>query len=297
VELVVAGFKPPHPHAVAMDDATRAAVERWADAAVADAVELDGGEVGTVHRVDLADGRRVVAKTGPTDLRREARALGHLAGAGAPTPSVHHATADLLVLAFVPGDGPVTPAVERDLADRLASLHATTAPAFGFPFDTTAGEVAQPNPDTDGWPAFFGEHRLGHAADLARDRGLLPPATAERVADLRAALPALLDHDPAPALVHGDVWTGNLVTDGERVRALLDPAPYYGDPELDLAYVRWTDTGGRAFRTRYREAAAVADGAADRAPVYRLYYLLVHLLHFGAGYREGVRTALTEAGY
>jgi fructosamine-3-kinase len=281
-----------------MDDATRAAVAAWADAAVADAVELDGGEVGTVHRVDLADGRRVVAKTGPTDLQREARALAHLAETGGlPTPAVHHATPDLLVLGFVPGDGAVTPAVERDLADHIAALHATTADAFGFPFDTAAGEVAQPNPRTDSWPAFFGEHRLGHAADLARERDLLPPATVERITELRAVLPDVLDHDPAPALVHGDVWTGNVVTDGERVRALLDPAPYYGDREVDLAYVRWTDTGGPAFRARYREAAGIPDGAADREPVYRVYYLLVHLLHFGEQYRDGVRAALAEAGY
>ncbi|MFC7070924.1 fructosamine kinase family protein [Halobaculum lipolyticum] len=283
-----------------MNATTRERVEGWAGCAVASATLLDGGEVGTVCRVDLADGRRVAVKTGPTDPTVEARMLRHLAEEGGlRVPDVYHADDEVLVLEYVAGDGAaaVTPAVERDLAERLASLHATTADAFGFPFDTLTGPYDQPNPWTDSWPAFFGEHRLAHAATQAHEEGVLPAADLKRVDALVDDLPDLLDHDPAPALIHGDVWAGNVLHDGERVTALLDPACYYGDPEVELAYVEWTETGEAAFRERYREVAGVADGYTRRAPVYRLYPLLTHLRYFGEEYLGEIRATLDELGY
>ncbi|NHX34971.1 MULTISPECIES: fructosamine kinase family protein [Halolamina] len=280
-----------------MDAATRAAVEAWADASIVDAAELDGGEVGSVHRVDLGDDRRVVAKTAEADLRIEARMLRHLAEHGLAVPAVHHAAEDLLVIAYVDGESRITPAVERDLADRLAALHANSAPTFGFPFDTLTGELDLPNPREADWSTFFGEHRLGYMADRAEKEGLLPANGAERVDALVDDLPALLDHDPEPSLIHGDVWRANLLTDGESVRTFLDPACYYADPEVELAYVDWTDTGGEAFFERYRARAGIPHGAASRRPVYRLLPLLVHLRHFGSEYLDPVRETLAELGY
>ncbi|GAB7093956.1 fructosamine kinase family protein [Halolamina litorea] len=280
-----------------MNSATRGSVESWADAAVVDAVELDGGEVGSVHRVDLADGRRVVAKTAGTDLRTEAEMLRHLAEHGLTVPEVYSASEDLLLIAFVDGDSTVTPSVERDLADRLAALHAEGAPTFGFPSDTLSGKLPLPNPREADWPTFFGEHRLGHMAERARAEDLLPAADAERIGSLIDDLPALLDHDPDPSLIHGDVWTENLVTDGERVRAFLDPACYYADPEVELAYVKWTGVGGDAFFERYRERTGLPAGVAGRRPIYRLLPLLVHLRHFGEEYLDPTRETLTEIGY
>lgn len=285
-----------------MDDRTREAVASWADSAVDASTELDGGEVGSVHRVDLADGQRVVAKTAGTDLRIEAQMLRALAEHGLAVPAVYHAAADLLVVEFVAGESEITPAVERDLAERLAALHDESAPTFGFPFDTLTGKLDLPNPREADWPTFFGEHRLGYMADRAVTEDLLPAADAERIDALVDELPALLDHDPEPALIHGDVWTENLVTDGESVRAFLDPACYYADPEVELAYVDWTGTGGEAFFERYRERAAgpdggLPDGVAGRQPIYRLLPLLVHLRHFGEEYLPPIRETLAELGY
>ena len=285
-----------------MDDTTCEAVERWADCRVESATLLDGGEVGTVRRVDLADGRRVVAKTGPTDPAIEARMLRHLReGGGLRVPAVRHAGDDVLVLEYVANDGDasVTPTVERDLAERLAALHATRpdTDAFGFPFDTLTGPYAQPNPWTGSWARFFGEHRLAHAATRAHEEGVLPGTDRERVAALVGDLPELLDHDPTPSLIHGDVWAGNVLVADGRVAALLDPACYYADPEVELAYVEWTETGGGVFRDRYREVAGVADGYRKREPVYRLYPLLTHLRYFGEEYLNEIRATLSTLGY
>ncbi len=280
-----------------MDRSTRTTVESWAGVAVTDAAELDGGEVGTVHRVGLADGRRVAVKTAPMDLTIEARMLQYLNRNGITVPAVRHADPDVLVLQYVEGVPGVTTAVERDLADRLAELHAVHADRFGFPFDTLTGRFRQPNPWTDDWPTFFGEHRLGHAASRAREEGVLSADCIERIAALVDDLPWLLDHDPEPALIHGDIWRENLLTDTESVRAFLDPACYYADPEVELAYIDWTGVGGEPFFERYRTVAGVADGFQERARVYRLYPLLTHVRHFGEEYVAPLRACLSELGY
>src|SRR6056297_3797099 len=104
-----------------MDESTVADIADWAGCRVDTVTELDGGQIGSVHRVDLADDRRVVAKTADVDLRTEAKMLRRLRTAGGlRVPEVHHVTPDLLVMEFVAGDSTISPAVERDLADRLA---------------------------------------------------------------------------------------------------------------------------------------------------------------------------------
>lgn len=281
-----------------MDESTRAAVEDWAGCPVEAATELDGGQIGAVHRVDLADGRRVAVKTAGVDLTTEARMLAHLREAGGlRVPEVHHATPDLLVMEFVAGDSTVTPAVERDLAERLASLHAVEADAFGFPFDTLTGLYRQPNPWTDDWATFFRDHRLAYAADRAREEGALPADLGERLDHLVDDLPGLVDHDPTPGLVHGDVWDANLLTDGESVRAFLDPACYYADPEVELAYVEWTGVGGDAFFERYREVAGIRSGYDERRLIYRVYPLLTHVRYFGEAYLDQLEGVLERLGY
>lgn len=270
-------------------------LERTLDARVRAKTELDGGMIGTVHRVDLADGRRVVAKTGETPLSVEARMLQQLDRHGLPVPTVLYATDELLVLSHVEGDSRITPAVERDAADHLAALHATSAEAFGFPFETLTGPVPQPNPWTERWTRFYVDHRLQSVRDRCLAADVLGDALDARLGDVLEALPALLVEPPEPALLHGDVWETNLLTDGQRVEAFLDPACYYGHPEIELAYVDWTDTFGDAFFDRYDDLRGIEHGFFDeRRFAYRLYPLLVHLLLFGSPYDDELAGALAR---
>lgn len=264
-------------------------------AGVRSLTELDGGMIGTVHRVDLDDGRTVVAKTGETPLTVEARMLRYLDDHGLPVPDVLSASDSLLVLSYVEGESLITPAVERDAAERLATLHATTADRFGFPFDTLTGPVTQPNPWTDRWVEFYRDQRLRPVRARCRDEGPLDDPLDERLGTAVERLPDLLVEPPAPALIHGDVWENNLLTDGDRIRAFLDPACYYGHPEVELAYVDWTDTFGTPFFERYEECRGIRNGFfAERRYAYRLYPLLVHLLLFGSPYEGELAAILDE---
>jgi fructosamine-3-kinase len=260
-------------------------------------VELDGGEIGTVHRVDFAARESLVAKTSDAPLAVESEMLAHLADAGLPVPAVEHASDDLLLLEYVEGETAVTPAVERDAADHLAALHETTAPAFGFERDTLTGTLRQPNPWTDSWVAFYRDQRLRYAAEVARDAGRLPEGLRERVLSVTDDCRSLLVEPDAPSLVHGDVWTNNVLARDGEVAAFLDPATYYAHAEVELAYVDWTDTFGDAFFERYDARRGIDPGFRERRDVYALYPLLVHAYYFGDPYPDELAATLDCLGY
>lgn len=261
---------------------------------------LEGGMVGSVHRVDLADGRTVVAKTGDTPLSVEAFMLEYLAARGLPVPDVLAASDDLLVLEYVDGTSRFGPAVERDAAAHLARLHDRSAEGFGFERDTLTGPLVQPNPWTGNWIDFYRAHRLLYMAAEAREAGELPAGLHDRLRSLADDLQTLLREPAAPSLIHGDVWRTNVLAGADTVRAFLDPACYYGHAEVELAYVDWTDTFGDPFFERYYTLRGLDDGAGffdRRRYVYRLYPLCTHVRLFGDPYVEELSATLHRLGY
>lgn len=245
---------------------------------------LDGGCVAEVHRVDLADGARAVAKVGGRLLEREARMLRALAAAGLPVPEVLHAAPDLLVMGFVEGESRFDAAAERHAAELLAALHAHTAPTFGFPEPTLIGGLHQPNPAEASWARFYGEHRIGYMAREAERVGHLGADQRRRIERVADRLPSLVPPAP-PALLHGDVWTTNVLARGGRITAFLDPAVYYGHPEVELAFIALFSTFGRPFYDAYQALRPLEPGFFEaRCALHQLYPLLVHARLFGGGY-------------
>ncbi|WP_331234985.1 fructosamine kinase family protein [Natronorarus salvus] len=259
------------------------------DAEIRSVEPLSGGQIGRVSRVELADGRTVVAKTGPTDLTLEGRMLRYLEERGLPVPELLGVSTEVLVLSHVEGESRFTPAAERHAARLLADLHTSSAPRFGFPYDTLTGQLPLPNPWTDSWAEFYVEHRLRYAARRAHEDGPLPTPLAGEIEAIAAECDRWLAEPDAPALLHGDVWTENVLAAGDRITGFLDPAISYGHPEIELAYVDWTGTFGEAFFETYDGIRGIEAGFWEtRRYLYRLFPLLVHVWHFGEGYVRSI---------
>lgn len=178
---------------------------------------------------------------------------------------------------------PAAPESDEVLGRGLAALHAASdARGFGFDLPGYCGATPQPNPWTSCWSEFFREQRLGHQLRLAAGRGLSADALSlgERVC---ARLDELLG-DPEPsALLHGDLWSGNLFHSA-RGPALIDPAAYYGHREAELGMmVLFGGFSARVFAA-YREAAPLAPGWEERVELYSAYHLLNHFNLFGGAY-------------
>lgn len=252
---------------------------------VVSAHRLAGGDLGGATRLDLADGRRLVTKQGPS-AEAEGAMLDALRDAGAPAPSVLHCADGLLLMEFIEASGAPDAAAWEDLAKVLETLHAPTGRAYGWQADHAFGPVAITNSELASWTGFWGERRLlPHAPHVG-------PATGARLERLAARLGELIPDGPPPALLHGDLWHGNILFAHGRVAALIDPACCIGDREVDLAMLTLFDHPPPAFF----DALAFEPGWRERLPVYRLWPLLVHLRLFGEGYRGAVRRALDACG-
>jgi fructosamine-3-kinase len=234
------------------------------------AVQPLGANAWTVE----AGGRTLVAKTGP-GARDETDGLRRLGAVsvGPPVPDLVFAD-DELVVTIAVEQSPRTPAHEESLGRALAALHATRLEQWGGGSSWIGACRVDASTWSDG-AAFYGV-RLG---GLAARCGL-----AERVGRVVTRLPELL---PAggPALLHGDLWWGNVLFGADGRAWLIDPSVHGGHPEEDLAMLGLFGPVPERLLGAYQEVAALQPGWKERVPLFQLYPLLVHAVLFGAGYR------------
>jgi fructosamine-3-kinase len=262
---------------------------------------LGGGCIGEVYRVELEDGTRLVAKVdreGASHLEREAYMLRYLRErTELPVPEVFHGSETLLLMEFVEGESRFSGGAERHAAELLAGLHGISAEAYGHERDTLIGTLDQPNPWTESWVEFFREQRLLYLARVAHEAGRLPNEDLAKVESLAERLEEYLEEPERPSLIHGDVWSANVLAWGDRISAFLDPAIYHADPEIELSFISLFNSFGGRFFERYGEIRPIRPGFFElRRDLYNLYPLLVHVYFFGGGYLDSVRATLHRFG-
>jgi fructosamine-3-kinase len=262
---------------------------------------LGGGCIGDVYRAELGEGTPLVAKVdreGESHLEREAYMLRYLREkSDLPVPEVYYGSEKLLLMQFIDGSSRFTEGAERHAAELLAALHDISSATYGHERGTLIGSLSQPNPSTESWTEFFREHRLLYMANIANEAGRLPAEDLLRVERLSEKLDELIEDPNPPALIHGDVWSANVLARGDRITAFLDPAIYYADPEIELAFISLFDSFSNTFLERYAEIRGIDKAFFEtRRDLYNLYPLLVHTYYFGGGYLNAVRNTLDRFG-
>jgi fructosamine-3-kinase len=258
---------------------------------------LSGGCVGQVYLVELPGDERLVVKqdeSGEGRLDLEAYMLRYLAEHSAlPVPAVEHAESDLMIMQWLPGRTGCGPAAEAHAGELVAGLHGIHADRFGLESDTLIGGLRQPNQASESWIEFFAEQRLLFMAAEAHRHGRLPAAVLAMVEKLAGQLKDWLQEPTKPCLLHGDLWAGNILSEGDRVTGFIDPAIYYGHPEVELAFMTLFGSFGEGFFAVYREIHGIEAGFEEtRQQLYNIYPLLVHARLFGGSYIEDVERSL-----
>lgn len=235
-------------------------------------------------------GHRVVVKHTTHDASFEAEGLAALAAAGAPVPTVHEVGPHHLVMDDLDALARSRPSTADDwcqLGGALGTVHRDVGAEHGWHRDNVIGTTTQYNaPDTD-WSTFYWDRRIAPHLDA------LPSDVADRLRNARPALGERLAHDVEPSLLHGDLWSGNVV----HGQWFIDPAVCRGDRELDLAFADLFGGIPTAFSGGYDQSWPRDDGWEERLPLLQLYHLLVHVRLFGSGYVPAVVARLDGAGW
>lgn len=259
------------------------------------------GRQSCLRLIDMADGRRLILKednplsaTIAGGVETEGWMLHYLQQRTAlPVPRVVKVGDGRLYTDYIAEGGPLDRDAVRDLAHHLLHLHDITATDYGLARDTAFAGMTQSNKKTQDWIAFFRDRRLLHAARTALDAGAITTDLMQRIDRLAGRLDKLVTPPERPALIHGGVWAGNVLARRGKVRALIDPALYYADREMELAFIGLFCPFGPDFLTAYSARHPLRDVFFTvHKDLYNLYPLLVHARFYGKGYLPEIHRIL-----
>jgi fructosamine-3-kinase len=189
-------------------------------------------------------------------------------------------------LAALHSSGTASPGARRDGASKAAD----PGIAFGWHRANFIGSLPQENDPRRDWAAFWRDLRLGPQLRLARDLGYFTGSRGRPLDNLMDRMEEILPDslDPAPQLLHGDLWSGNFYPGPAGEPVLIDPAVYLGHGEVDLAMMELFGSFPRGFVEAFTNGRGLApEYDSFRRDLYQLYYLLVHVNLFGGGYESG----------
>ncbi|MCC6385258.1 MAG: fructosamine kinase family protein [Bacteroidia bacterium] len=175
----------------------------------------------------------------------------------------------------------------EDFGNRLAALHRISNVQFGLDYDNYIGSLKQQNKWHDTFIEFFIIQRLEAMLKPAIDNQRLPVMAHKPFEKLYSVLAEIIPSE-RPALLHGDLWSGNYMTGSTGSVCVFDPAIYFGHREADLAMTLLFGGFNSAFYEYYHAVFPLEKGWRERTDILNLYPLLVHTRLFGGGYAEQV---------
>ncbi|EPN9526155.1 fructosamine kinase family protein [Cronobacter malonaticus] len=277
---------------------TRLLNEQLGAGEISQRTELPGGEIHAAWRIDWA-GRAIFVKCDDSTLlpcfTAEADQLNLLARSKTVTvPEVLGVGSDreysFLLLEYLPPK-PLDAHNAFLLGQQLARLHQwSEQPQYGLDYDNHLSTTPQPNAWQRRWASFFAEQRIGWQLELAAEKGM-EFGDIDRIVD--AVHQQLISHQPAPSLLHGDLWSGNCAL-GPNGPYIFDPACYWGDRECDLAMLPLHPEQPPQIYDGYQSVLPLPAGFLERQPLYQLYTLLNRATLFGGQHLVTAQQALTR---
>ncbi len=168
-----------------------------------------------------------------------------------------------------------------DLARGLAEIHQVNTQTgnekfFGLDHSSYCGATWQPNQRHSNWLEFFRDQRLVYQMDLLKQNKLSDASLEKDIEALYQKMPDIVPSYPMPSLLHGDLWSGNVITDNQGKPTLIDPSIYYGHNEADIAFTQLFGGFGQQFYQVYQEYFPQDNQTPERFDLYNIYHLLNH---------------------
>ena len=276
---------------------------------------VPGGDINHAFRLRLSTGEKVFLKTNSIANAKFFITEAHgLAALGQPeaigVPKILGAGTDsqkgisFLLLEYMES-APSVKNYWEVFGHELAALHKAapgqteklrtdgqSLPRYGFWEDNFIGSNPQKNLPSASWIDFYRECRLIPQIKMAEH--YLDSKLRKKITYLLDHLDSYLREPEFPSLLHGDLWSGNVLCGNDGKAWILDPAAYVGDFETDLAMTQLFGSFPSAFYFAYGEINPIDKGFEDRKELYHLYHLLNHLNLFGRMYLGSVVKILNK---
>lgn len=202
-----------------------------------------------------------------------------------------HEAISYLLMEFIETRNPTSKEMEG-FGHQLGKLHSyPIGDFFGWKQDNFIGSLPQTNKNHSDWSLFYIHERLLPQLNLAREKGFLNSSEIPSKERLLKVCKQLMP-EVIPALLHGDLWSGNYLISTLGIPYLIDPAVYFGHHEVDIAMTRLFGGFSSQFYQAYNEYIPKESCHEERNDIYQLYYLLVHLNLFGKSYYASVKQLL-----
>ncbi len=198
----------------------------------------------------------------------------------------------LLLLEWIE-NGVKTDQFWNQFGEQLAKLHQVTNSHFGLTEDNYMGALPQMNNPCQTWIDFFTHCRLQPQIKMAKEKRLLQTKHLAAFENLYKKLPGIFNNEK-PALLHGDLWSGNFMCNQNSEPALIDPAVYFGHRSIDLAMTSLFGGFGKQFYDSYNYHYPFPKNYHEQWPICNLYPLLIHLNLFGSGYVSQIENTLQK---
>jgi len=181
----------------------------------------------------------------------------------------------------------------RFFGEQLAVLHQYSNTHFGLDHDNFIGSIPQSNTQTENLCDFYVTQRFEPLLKKSLESGLADKELARLADRLFSRLDRLIPPEK-PALLHGDLWSGNVMTGSGGEPCLIDPAVYYGHRETDLAFSTLFGAFPDEFYQAYNEIFPLQKNWLERIDLFNIYPLFVHLLLFGTSYYPQLKSAIVK---
>ncbi len=175
----------------------------------------------------------------------------------------------------------------QTFAQQLANLHKHSNELFGLAENNYIGSLHQSNTYCETWSGFYASQRILPLMQLAFSQNKCSKNDLAKAEKLCSRFAEVFPVEP-PALIHGDLWSGNFMAGNKGEPVIFDPAVYYGNREMDIAMSLLFSGFSSNFYNYYHEVFPLQPGWKERINLCQLYPLLVHLILFGGHYYNSV---------
>ena len=257
---------------------------------------VHGGDANDAYKLFISNGSILFLKANTLAnadfFRAEAEGIAAIRSTGKVRVPIIYARGkdsgfSFLLMEYI-DSGKLQPDFWEKLGINLASMHsAATAQylstgKYGFYSNNYIGAGKQKNTPKNSWIEFFSECRLRPQFELAEE--YFDSAIIKAVDKLLNNLDRFLFEPERPSLLHGDLWSGNFMSDEIGMPVLIDPAVYVGCNEADIAMTELFGGFDRRFYDAYFDVMDMVPGYEERRDLYNLYHMTNHLNLFGSSY-------------